>query len=277
MTDVRSIFYANCIREFLQDTSSSVLVCGGGEFDKSILMHGGFTNVTISNLDTRMNASSYAPYQWKFENAESLSFEDNSFDYVVIHAAIHHASSPHKVVTEMYRVAKKGVLAIESRDSFTMRFFENLNLTQVYEHSAVYYNDGKYGGVNNSNVPNYVYRWTEREIEKTIKTYAPHARHKFSYRYATSFPVSAQVNKNGIVLYVLLKAAQPFFWALTRLFKKQQNLFAFFVKKPSLPGDLYDWLKLDENQNITFDMAWAESKFKKENRLSKDRAGTGSN
>jgi SAM-dependent methyltransferase len=264
MTDVRVTFYANCVREMIPDSSSSILVCGGGEFDKSVLLSCGFSNVTISNLDTRMNAASYAPYQWAFENAESLSYKDNAFDFVIIHAAIHHASSPHRVVTEMYRVARKGVLAIESRDSITMKLFEKLNLTQVYEQAAVYYNEGKYGGVNNSEIPNFIYRWTEREVEKTIKTYAPHVRHEFAYRYAMSFPVSAQVDKNGVLIFALLKLAQPFFWILTRLFKKQQNLFAFFIKKPSVPADLFGWLKLDGHQTIRFDMSWGEAKFKKQ-------------
>jgi len=81
-------------------------------------------------LDSRMTKDSYNPYVWKYENAESLSYPDESFDYVVIHAAIHHASSPHKVLTEMYRTAKIGVLAFESRDSVIMNYLERKELTQ---------------------------------------------------------------------------------------------------------------------------------------------------
>ena len=55
----------------------------------------------------------FAPFKWSFQNAESLSFVDDSFDYVVIMPQSI-TSVPHKVLTEMYRVAKKGVLAFES-------------------------------------------------------------------------------------------------------------------------------------------------------------------
>ena len=119
-TDQREIFYLNCVCNLINDKSSSILVCGGGTLDKSIFEKAGFKNVTISNLDSRMNENEYNPFKWKYENAESLSFNSGSFDFVVIHAAIHHASSPHRVLTEMYRVARKGVLAFESRDSTIM-------------------------------------------------------------------------------------------------------------------------------------------------------------
>lgn len=264
MIDTRKKFYMDNATRFFTGSNPSILVCGGGPFDKDVLVSCGFKNVTISNLDNRLRGDEFAPYAWAYENAESMSFADNAFDYVVIHAAIHHASSPHRVLTEMYRVARKGVMAIESRDSFTMKMFEKLGFTQVFEHAAVYYNDFKYGGVNNTHIPNYVYRWTEREIEKTIKSYAPHAKHRFDYSYATAFPVSAQVERGGRVKYWILKFAQPLFWLLTIVFKRQQNLFAFFVGKPSLPADLYPWLKLTEAGTIAFDEAWGHRKYKNE-------------
>lgn len=264
MSDVRKQFYIDCVTRFFVKPEPSILVCGGGPFDKSVIESCGFKNVTISNLDSRLKGDEFAPFKWAYENAESMSFADNSFDYVVIHAAIHHASSPHRVLTEMYRVARLGVFAIESRDSFTMRIFERLGLTQVFEHAAVYYNDFKFGGVNNTHIPNFVYRWTEREIEKTIQTYAPHAKHRFAYSYATSFPVSAQLEKNGLIKYIVLKTAQPFFWLLTKIFKKQQNLFGFFIEKPIVPKDLYPWLMLNEKMEIVFNEAWGHEKYKKE-------------
>ena len=50
-----------------------------------------------------------------------LPFQDKSFEYVITNATIHHVDLPHKAITELYRVAIKGVLIIESNDSLTMR------------------------------------------------------------------------------------------------------------------------------------------------------------
>jgi len=230
----RERFYQNGVRDLIKDKNASILVCGGGLLDKNIFEKLGFHNVTISNLDTRMQGDEYAPFKWKYENAESLSFNAESFDYVVIHAAIHHASSPHKVLNEMYRVASKGVLAFESRDSLIMRFLERWGFTQVYENTAVYHNDCTYGGLNNTEIPNYIYRWTEREIKKTIQSYAPYCRHKFHYRYGSAFPVTPGVENKGQTKTAFLKLVRPFFLLFTKLFPKQQNLFAFYLKGPKL-------------------------------------------
>ncbi len=263
MSNVRENFYRRTIVRLIPNRNSSVLICGGGSFDKLVFELCGFTNVTVSNLDSRMTGNEYAPFHWAYEDAESLSYADASFDYVVIHAAVHHASSPHRVLTEMYRVARKGVLAIESRDSWIMRLLERYGLTQVYEHAAVYYNGCQFGGVNNTEIPNFVYRWTEREIEKTIKSYAPYAWHRFDYAYETSFPLTPELEKNGMLKYILLRLAQPFFWLLTRLFIRQQNLFAFFIEKPTLPDHLFPWIRLTDGNKLTFNVDWGNNQYRK--------------
>jgi len=232
--------------------------------DKAVLEESGFSNVTISNLDDRESAKDYLPFKWKFENAEALSFDNASFDYVIIHAAIHHASMPHKLLTEMYRVARIGLLAFESRDSLTMRLLEYFNLTQVYEHAPVYFHNCQYGGMNNTDIPNFIYRWTEREIEKTIQSYAPYFKHKYVYRYGTVFPCSPSLEARGSLKYVFLKAMRPAHWLLAKIFVKQQNMFAFYVEKPSGYDELFPWLIFDqEEQRVKFNRAWGEQKYKK--------------
>ena len=106
----RTSFYKRIVKQTILSKSSSILICGAGQLDKNVFENLGFQNVTLSNLDERAKPEDFHPYKWSFQNAEALSLEDNSFDYVVIHAAIHHASLPHKVITEMYRVSKMGVL-----------------------------------------------------------------------------------------------------------------------------------------------------------------------
>lgn len=259
----RELFYQNNVLELIGDKKASILVCGGGDLDKKVFEKLGFRNVTISNLDSRMSEDYYNPYLWKYENAESLSFPDESFDYVVIHAAIHHASSPHKVVTEMYRTARFGVLAFESRDSVLMHYLERKELAQTYEHAAVYYNDCNYGGVNNTEIPNYIYRWTEREIEKCIKSYAPYYNHNFIYRYDTAFPCTPELENKGTLKLYLLKFARPFHQILVKFFPKQQNLFAFYIEKPKIHDNLFPWLTFDKNERvIRFNKEWGNQKYK---------------
>lgn len=259
----RVAFYKKVVEEQIKPKSASILVCGGGVLDKTVFKELGFQDVTISNLDTRIGSDDYAPYKWAFENAEALSFDDGSFDYVVIHAAIHHASLPHKLLIEMYRVAKIGLLAFESRDSLTMRILEYFNLTQVYEHAAVYYNDCKYGGMNNTDIPNFVYRWTEREVEKTIQTYAPYFKHKFVYKYGTAFPCTPELEAKGCIKKTFLIYARPFYWVFTKIFIKQQNLFSFYVEKPTSQNVLFPWLIFDEGDHkIKFNKAWGDKKYK---------------
>ena len=55
--------------------------------------------------------------QYQKENAEKLSFEDNTFDFVLCKEAYHHFPRPMVALYEMLRVARKGVVLIEPDDS----------------------------------------------------------------------------------------------------------------------------------------------------------------
>jgi ubiquinone/menaquinone biosynthesis C-methylase UbiE len=210
MTDTRILFYEKSVEEWIKRKDSTILVIGGGETDYNVFMALGFTNVTISNLDARITKDEFHPFEWSFQKAEELKYENESFDFVVIHAALHHCESPHRALLEMYRVARIGVIAFESRDSFLMNFLEAVDLTPTYEHIAVYYNGGEFGGVNNSSVPNYIYRWTERDIEKTISTYAPYAKHRFQYLYGSDVPSSVGLEKRAVVKKLIISKTTEF-------------------------------------------------------------------
>jgi ubiquinone/menaquinone biosynthesis C-methylase UbiE len=160
-------FYRKVLCEIITDKTASILVCGGDITDKEVFASLGYLNVVISGMERR--TYDYRPYVWREENVESLTFPDESVDYAVIHAAIHHTHLPHKVLTELYRVSKKGALAFESRDSLLIRIAERFGLTQTYEVAGSYQGMG----VNGTDIPNFIYRWTEREIRKTISSYSP--------------------------------------------------------------------------------------------------------
>jgi SAM-dependent methyltransferase len=179
-------FYAEILRKSGIPRDQSILVACGGELDRDTLVDAGFTAVTISNLDERLRGDEFSPFAWSFQDAEALSFGDGSFDYCIVHAGLHHCASPHRALLEMYRVARTGVIAFEARDSLLMRTAVRAGRVPLYEAAAVRSHDFRYGGVRNTCVPNYIYRWTETEVEKTIASYAPHAPHRIHYYYGAS-------------------------------------------------------------------------------------------
>jgi hypothetical protein len=130
-----------------------------------------------------------------------------------------------------------------------MRLVERVGLGNNYELSAVEANGGRAGGLRDTAVPNYVYRWTEREVEKTIASYAPHVKHVFAYAHGFGTPCQSNASAGvGINLKRLLLVAYRFF---VLLFPSQQNLFACRIDKPTIPKDLQPWIRL-ENGKLLF-------------------------
>jgi len=246
--------YSKVISELIKDKNSSILIIGAQLADRNAFYNAGFRNVLLSGFDEREMA--YEPFEWIKENGMSLSFNEQSFDYVVTHAVLHHMSSPHRGLTEMYRVAKKGVLVFESRDSLLMQIAEKLGLTQKYEVAGCY----PTSGVDGTNIPNYIYRWTEREIEKTINTYAPAFKHKFTYKYWSIYPDGPDLSSTK---KLLLKLVRPFYFLFVNIFPKQQNGLVFFIEKPTNENSLLPWLFYDNNKKIDVDTNWINQYYKK--------------
>ena len=87
----------------------------------------------------------------------------------------------------MYRVARKVVIAFESRDSYLMRIALRLELTEQYESSSVTA-DGR-GGVAESGIPNFVYQWTERDVINTIACFDPTRQPCVVFFYDLRLPI----------------------------------------------------------------------------------------
>jgi len=262
-------FYRRIIKNLLArrivKPDMSVLVVCGGEIDKKILQQFGFTNVTISNLDSRMTGKEFAPYQWSFQDAEALTFQDDCFDLVVVCAGLHHCHSPHRALLEIYRVARRCAVALEARDGFLSRIAVRLGVVDEYELTAVIGNDCAFGGVKNTSVPNYIYRWTEREVIKAIASYAPHAKPKALWFHEFSPPFETLTMRKPVKGLIIMYAAYPALWLLTKLFKSQCNLFAFALLKPDGAQDVFPWIKM-RNGKPQIDKDWVEQNFRKLNR-----------
>lgn len=248
------------ITDGVLSTDDSILAVCAGTSERQMFLDLGFDDVTISNLDDRMTAEEYAPYSWSCEDAHHLSFSDGEFDFVFVADGLHHCNAPHQALLEMYRVARKGIIVVESRDNLLMRLAMRLNLTPTYELEGVVVHDCTHGGVNNTSIPNYIYRWTEREFEKTIRSNDPTGRLTFRYFYGLNLPFwHAEVKKSRLKYYIL-RLSQPILRLGVWLFRKQCNSFAMVAIKPG-PEDIWPWL-LNEGEAFRLSRDYAEAHFK---------------
>ncbi|WP_428420019.1 methyltransferase domain-containing protein [Methylibium sp.] len=254
--DQRLAFYRQTLAAQVADRSAKILVLAAGKRDKMVFEGLGYRDVTFSNVDDTYGAErEFTPFGFARLDAEQLAVDDEAFDFVVIHAALHHCHSPHRALLEMYRTARVGVLVFEARDSALMRLLERRGLTETYEQRGVYFNGGAFGGVRNGPVPNFIYRWTEREVEKTISTFAPHAQHTFAYHYGHDAP-AALLYPGRAARKALLRSAYWLYKGFAAAMPRQQNLFSFYVGK----GPLQPWITVRDGKPW-FDMEWAQSRF----------------
>lgn len=249
-------FYEKVLKKYIKNKEASILVLAAGKNDLFIFSKLGFKNVTFSNLDERLDVNSFNPFKWSKQNAESLTFEDNQFEYVVEHEGLHHCFSPHKALLEMYRVSKKGILCIESSDNFLMKICIKLRLAYQYEIGAVIDNDFLYGGVANTQIPNYVYRWTENEIKKTVNCFSPYSDHIIYYDYDLNLPINLQ---KRLFLKFIFSTIGYF---LKIFLPKQLNLFSFFIVKPNLFEKSFEWISVD-NKEILLNKNWIKKNSNK--------------
>jgi len=230
-------FYERVLRDLLErrlvQRDWRVLVVAGGDLDRHAFAAAGFGDVTVTNLSGDQD---------EVQDAEQLTYDDDAFDFAVISAGLHHCASPHRALLELYRVARRGLLALEARDSALMRLAQRLGAVDEYELTAVADNDFAAGGVRNTPVPNYVYRWTEREVEKTIASAHPQRRHRFVFFREFELPGSV-LDLGGRSRWRLAETPVRL---VTKAFPKQANLFAFAVFR----GEVQPWMSDDETLDV---------------------------
>jgi SAM-dependent methyltransferase len=161
------------MREFVDpivkdDTKSTWVTIGDGRFgtDGHYLLTIGAEEVHCTDIsDTLLRIGQEKGFIRTFsvENAEFLSFADNSFDYVYCKESIHHFPRPFIAISEMFRIARKGVFLIEPRD----RLLDKAPMSFILDVLR------KFKGVNTSchdfePVGNYIYTISERELEKFL-------------------------------------------------------------------------------------------------------------
>lgn len=173
----------------LEPTTDSVVALCAGEFDRALFDLVGFRSYQLTNLSPDQGALPWGKNLdadlrgWLAADAHDLPFDDGSFDWAWVSDGIHHCHLPHLAVAEMLRVARKGIIVLESRDSAAMRLAQRLHYSHPYEINTRLLATRTQGGTDFGPVPNFVYRWTEREFEKLVRCVDPARTHDFSYFY----------------------------------------------------------------------------------------------
>ncbi|MFZ2956813.1 MAG: class I SAM-dependent methyltransferase [Candidatus Ozemobacteraceae bacterium] len=124
----------------------------GAGTDAWRLLQDGFKEVLATDLnDTVLNQTKESGHikHFKIENAESLSFADNSFDFILCKETLHHMSRPYAAIYELFRVARYGFVIIEPQDPW-IDWPCRIDVTSPHYEA----------------VGNYVYQYSRRELEK---------------------------------------------------------------------------------------------------------------
>lgn len=246
---------SSAISSSLIKIDDSILVVCGGTSDKDAFASYGFKNVVITNLDYHAGATNYLPYSWDRQDAENLAYPDDTYDWVFVKAGLHHCASPHRGLCEMLRVSKKGVGVIEARDSQLMKIAMRFDLTPSFELEPVILSKGVCGGVRNKPIPNFIYRWTETEVKKTVESFVPEYKHKYFFFYDYELPLQRYTMSKELSKKVMGFIGKMLLPLLKTVFPKQGNNFAFLVTKK---GALKPWLKI-ENDKIVFELNYAQA------------------
>lgn len=251
------------LRKSKIDPNASVLILGGSDDDLKSMKALGFKNILVSNI-----ASVVASTQKSKDSNDILSIDienialpDNSYDVVFVHEVLHHCQSPHRGLCECLRIAKKLVIFMEPSDSLIMRLITRLGLSARFEVLAVIGNNFISGGVRDTCVPNYIYRWSAHEVTKVVSSYLPAYIQMISADAYWDFNVSAadlsarkdtHISKLTKILppeliLKLLKLFQKIANSVS-IFRNQGNKFLCSIEKQ---GQLRPWLEY-KDEKISF-------------------------
>ena len=154
----------------IEEGKSSWLTVGDGRYgtDANALLKMGASNVhcsDISDVLLSIGAAEGFINEFSVQNAESLTFSDNNFDFVLCKEAYHHFPRPHIALHEMFRVARKAVILIEPRDDIIDKgkLKWMLKLIKIILRKGG--NSDSYGF---EPVGNFVFSLSERECEKIL-------------------------------------------------------------------------------------------------------------
>lgn len=232
----------------------SLLVLGASDGDASILREAGWSSITLSNFSSPSSIDEARPYLEL--DAEDIELPDESFESVAAYEVLHHCRSPHRALCEMLRVSRRYVFLQEPNDSALYSFLRRLGLIFPFEIPAVIANGYIAGGVRNSCVPNFIYRWNHSTVYQTVLAFIPerivhvhsypywelnHTEYELQLRMDT--PIGPLIKASGGPknFRLLLRVAQKILNAVPPI-RKQGNQFFCCIEKTD---QLREWLVRD--------------------------------
>jgi len=256
--------FAKLLRRLIADgvirPHDSVLVQFAGSFDEAVCKEVGLTNCSFSNI---------APHSRSTGETSAVKFDahlmpqpSESFDHVMGHSGLHHCSRPHEALHEMYRLARKTVIFVENQDSLMMRAATRAGVVTWHELPAVIDAEYRSGGVDGTGVPNFVYRWTRREVRKAVGCFDP------AYDVPIEFHTEWNIGSGRVATRILQnklrlsdeQAQQSFNWAyraLNAAASRQGNIFAAIIRKDL--AKLHPWMESPtEMKRVSMEAATGE-------------------
>jgi ubiquinone/menaquinone biosynthesis C-methylase UbiE len=166
--NIRQRTLNGALKPFLINKNNWLTVGDYNGVEANFLIENG-QNITASDLSdavlTEVSKQKYIS-AYKAINVENITFDDNSFDYVFCKEAFHHFPRPYIGLYEMLRVADKAVILLEPIDILAkmpvLLFIKNV-LDRINPNLINKIWKNRYSF---ESVGNYVYKVSEREIEK---------------------------------------------------------------------------------------------------------------
>lgn len=116
------------------------------------------------------------------------------------------------------------------------------------------------GGVANTAIPNFVYRWKRYEIIKTIQSHAPIADHTYRFFHRFRLPSKQLMRRRNLAWHGLAIVLRPLARLCNVLCPRLGNNFAAAVIKPRIPEDLFPWLQAGDG-GIVLNRPWINAKY----------------
>ncbi len=186
----------DCIRESQIDVAGTVLIVGGSFEDVAVLRSAGFKQMTLSNIQQvspeEIPAFDDVKIDAVCEDVEDFRLADESYDLVIAHEVLHHCRSPHRALLEMLRVSRRRVIILEPNLSWVMKALISGRFSFPYELPAVIDHNYASGGVRNSGIPNYIYRWNRDQVYQTVSSFMPERTFALYIRRYWDFNISKE-------------------------------------------------------------------------------------
>lgn len=189
------------------------------------------------------------------QNAEHILFDDNAFDYALCKEAYHHFPRPYLAVYEMLRVSRKAIVLIEPVDigiempllgclKYVLDRFSPTLIDKVWKNRYSF-----------ETVGNYVYKTSEREIEKiAMGVNLPYVAFKgLNDFYSASLDLSLPPTNNKVFSTVKSNIRRRDFLCRIGLIPYQLQASIIFKEAPSpetllhLKREGYKVIKLKKN------------------------------